>query len=66
MIACENTPAAATSMQIYLDGTLYRVEAIDVEALEQVTAGSGVHQIAVKAWYADGSNNLTLITDTVA
>ncbi len=40
---------------------LFNVDCID----EHVTAGPGVREIAVKAWCADGSNNLTLITVTV-
>jgi hypothetical protein len=61
VVADENTAVNATSMQIYLDGSLY-VTRFNVEHLdEQVTAGSGTHTLTAKAWYADGTNNLTQI-----
>jgi hypothetical protein len=55
----------AAAMQIYLDGTLY-VDRQNVQRLdEQVVAGSGRHELAVKAWYSDGSNSLAIIAVTV-
>jgi Holliday junction resolvase len=65
VVADENTAVNATSMQIYLDGSLY-VTRYNVDHLdEQVTAGSGTHTLTAKAWYADGTNNLTQISVTV-
>jgi hypothetical protein len=65
VVACEDTPAPATSMQIYLDGQL-SVDRLTVECLdEQVPAAPGAHQIAVKAWYADGSNCLSTILNII-
>ncbi len=65
VVASENTAAAATSMQIYLDSTLvnttYNVDSLDT----YVNAGCGAHTITVKAWYADGTNNPTAVSVTV-
>jgi hypothetical protein len=63
--ATENTSQAATSMQIYLDSTLvytqYNTDSIDT----YIDANCGSHQITVKAWYADGTNNPTALSFTV-
>jgi hypothetical protein len=65
VIADENTAVDATSMQIYLDGSLY-VTRFNVDHLDElVTAGTGTHTLTAKAWYADGTNNMTQISVTV-
>jgi hypothetical protein len=65
VVADENTAATATSMQIYVDSSLY-VTRYNVEHLdEQITASPGSHLITAKAWYADSTNNMTQITVTV-
>jgi hypothetical protein len=65
VVASEST-GTSTDMQIYLDGTLVfdqpNVHAIDTE----VSAAVGPHAIAVKAWYADGSDVLSTVDVTVS
>ena len=64
-VVASETSGTSTDMQIYLDGSLVfdqpNVHAIDTE----LTATAGSHQLAVKAWYADGTNVLSTISVTV-
>ena len=56
----------ATAMQIYVDGVLY-VDRQNAQHLDEpVAATPGAHTVVVKAWYADGSNALTIIHLTVS
>jgi hypothetical protein len=61
VIADETSTATASVMQIYLDGNLV-IDRPGVEHLDEfVPASPGQHQIVVKAWYADGSNDLDIV-----
>jgi len=65
-VVASETSGTATDMQIYLDGGLVFDQA-NVTAIDTtVAAGAGGHQVAVKAWYADGTNQLTIVNVTVA
>ncbi|HEY8021289.1 MAG TPA: hypothetical protein VIH93_09315 [Thermoanaerobaculia bacterium] len=64
-VVASETSGTATDMQIYLDGGLVYDQA-NVTAIDTtVAAGTGSRQIAVKAWYADGSNVLSIVNVTV-
>jgi len=65
-VVASETSGTATDMQIYLDGGLVFDQA-NVTAIDTtVVAGAGGHQVAVKAWYSDGTNQLTFVNVTVA
>ena len=65
VLANENTPRSADSMQIYLNGKLeitrYNTDRLD----ESLPLAPGSHTIEVKAWYSDGTNNAASHTFTV-
>lgn len=65
-VVANETSGTATDMQIYLDGTLVFDQANVTSIDTTVAAGAGSHQVAVKAWYADGTNQLTTVDVTVA
>jgi len=65
VVADETTPAMATVMQIYLDGT-FVLERPGEHLDELVTADSGAHQIAVKAWYPSCPGEPVAVDVTVA
>ena len=55
----------ARAMQIYLDGVLH-VDRQNVQRLdEQVTAVAGPHEVEVKAWYSENSNERAIARVTV-
>jgi hypothetical protein len=65
VVASESSSLSATAMKVYLDGTgVYTVNNSDTVDTS-VTAGSGAHQITVKAWYADGTASQRTVNVTV-
>lgn len=66
VVANESSCRTATDMQIYLDGTLVFDQA-NIESIDTtVNAAAGSHQVAVKAWYSDGTNQLSIVNVTVS
>jgi hypothetical protein len=65
-VVANETSGTATDMQIYLDGGLVFDQANVTSIDTTVAAAAGGHQVAVKAWYSDGTNQLTIVNVTVA
>lgn len=62
----ENTARTATDMQVYVD-EVFAAECLGAQRIDEiVTASPGFHQLAVKAWYADGSSEVTNVNLFVA
>jgi len=64
-VTASESSGTAVDMQIYLDGGLVYDRPNVQSIAAQIAMGAGSHEIAVKAWYADGTDLFTNVSFTV-